>query len=134
MTTRPVKKRRATAKEPVAWAERLVTVQGRRVVAGDVTITPGFGRRGVPLYAAPPASDAERRDAWQPTHRHVKRGSEYRVVGEALMQSAVPVPDDASLVVYVDKQGTLWVRPTAEFNDGRFAAISAAQPEGEGTG
>ena len=42
--------RRLREAEPVAWAEEIVTYQGRRLVRGDVTVTPGLNGRGVPLY------------------------------------------------------------------------------------
>lgn len=51
--------------------------------------------------------------------RHLKRGTTYRVQGgciiEATMQTAV---------IYVaEADGTTWVRPLAEFMDGRFSKI-----------
>lgn len=53
--------------------------------------------------------------------RHVKRGSTYRVIGEAEVQCAVMVEEGDRLTVYrCDTDGKLWARPTAEFRDGRF--------------
>ena len=61
---------------------------------------------------------------WRPTHRHVNRGTEYEVVGQGIMQ-APPAgsQDEASVTVYRDHDGKLWVRETAEFNDGRFEVL-----------
>lgn len=88
--------------------------------------------------SAPDHGEVERlragRDAmeWRPTHRHVKRGTDYQVIGTASLQAGEPVGEAASLVVYRDENGRLWVRPEVEFDDGRFAAHSPASPEGEG--
>jgi hypothetical protein len=53
--------------------------------------------------------------------RHKSRGSTYRVVGTAILQSAEPVGEACAMVVYRDiDTGHLWVRPEVEFDDGRF--------------
>src|ERR1700690_1819774 len=57
---------------------------------------------------------------WLPTHLHTKRGTEYRVLNTAIMQCFDGAYDDMPLVLYVDKDGNHWVRPTEKFNDGRF--------------
>ena len=56
--------------------------------------------------------------------RHKKRGSTYRVVGTAMLQASEPVGEACAMVVYraVDG-GSLWVRPEAEFDDGRFEEV-----------
>jgi len=91
--------------------------------------------------------------AWKPTHRHVKRGSEYRVIGEAEAQvsTGVCVPffeeggarqpsndwwerdvkDGDRLTVYQGTDGKLWVRFSDEFNDERFSPLPTP-PAGEG--
>jgi hypothetical protein len=57
--------------------------------------------------------------------RHVKRGSTYQVVGEATLQTEVPISDPIRMVVYrADRDGALWVRPMSEFHDGRFVEIN----------
>lgn len=71
-----------------------------------------------------------------PTHRHKKRGTEYALVGIGKMQTehwrdpnldaeydnqAVDMRDVA-IYRSVDG-GKLWVRPTEEFNDGRFETL-----------
>lgn len=62
---------------------------------------------------------------WEPTHRHVKRGSLYRITGGAKLQTENPCPDEAFLIVYQDEKGLLWARPGSEFYDGRFEPFSA---------
>lgn len=75
--------------------------------------------------------------------RHVKRGSEYEVIGEAEAQVSkghviYPNPggpclardakDGDKLTVYRDpKAGKLWCRFTDEFRDGRFETLTPAQ-------
>lgn len=64
--------------------------------------------------------------------RHVKRGSTYRVVGRGKIQTDTPLTDYAEVVVYRgEEDGLIWVRPTAEFDDGRFVAT---KPEGRADG
>lgn len=66
-----------------------------------------------------------------PTHRHIKRGTLYRHLGTARVQSDEPLTDDAEVEVYHGAHGDLWARRKSEFHDGRFAALS--QPDsGEG--
>lgn len=49
------------------------------------------------------------------------------LVGMAELQSAGAVPDGAKLTIYrCEVDGRLWARPTAEFSDGRFEEIRAA--------
>ena len=51
--------------------------------------------------------------------KHVKSGGTYRIIVQARIEH-----DQSDVVVYQSKQhGTVWVRPTAEFCDGRFVAI-----------
>lgn len=78
-------------------------------------------------------------DAARPTHRHVKRGSVYRVLGEAKAQVSTGTISDISmnghrarvlregdrLTVYRADDGSLWVRFSEEFADGRFEPLAA---------
>lgn len=54
---------------------------------------------------------------WQPTHQH-RKGGLYRVIGEGVWE-----PDRSPVVLYDDAEGTTWVRPKAEFDDGRFRKL-----------
>lgn len=58
-----------------------------------------------------------------PTHRHRARKQDYTVIGEAMLQSSGPIEEPMALTVYVGREGGLWVRPTAEFEDGRFEPL-----------
>ena len=69
------------------------------------------------------------------THRHVARGTDYRVLGVAMLQQAThdfPLTEDANMVVYRGADGSLWVRSQWEFNDGRFVELSKVKKEFEG--
>lgn len=61
-----------------------------------------------------------------PTHRHVKTGGLYRVLLRNVKLQIKPndgIADMSDMVLYVGADGTVWVRPADEFNDGRFAAL-----------
>lgn len=55
--------------------------------------------------------------SWLPTHRH-RKGNLYRVIARGYYET-----DLAAAVVYDDAAGKVWVRPAAEFDDGRFTPI-----------
>lgn len=61
--------------------------------------------------------------AWRPTHRHLKRGSEYQVLAFGELQTTSPIPDETPVTIYLAGNGAYFVRPTAEFEDGRFELI-----------
>ena len=65
-------------------------------------------------------------EQWQPTHRHVKRGTEYQRLGDAQVQCEDGLTDYELATVYVGSDGGLWVRRKSEFEDGRFAPLPAA--------
>ncbi len=61
--------------------------------------------------------------------RHRKRGSTYRVIGDAEIQSAVPLIDGDKIVVYQgNDDGKLWGRQFVEFGDGRFEQVDTSIP------
>lgn len=56
--------------------------------------------------------------------RHKARGTTYRVLGAAQLQTAGLLSDGAALVVYeAESDGALWARGAVEFGDGRFEAL-----------
>lgn len=60
---------------------------------------------------------------WRPTHRH-KKGGLYRKLGQAVLET-----DRSDVVIYDDADGTVWVRPIAEFSDNaRFTPLSPPLP------
>lgn len=70
-------------------------------------------------------AEIEKACAFEATHRHLKRGTTYQLLGPAILQTEVPLSDGAALLAYGDEEGGLWVRPPEEFNDGRFEEIPA---------
>lgn len=74
------------------------------------------------LAALRPASSG---GAWRPTHRHVKRGTEYRLIGRGIVQTSEPLNDDEYVMIYEGQDGSLWARDADEWSDGRFEALSA---------
>lgn len=83
------------------------------------------GAKITPLYVSPSAPKMTA------THRHKKRGSEYRVLGQAQVQCSDGLTDYEVVTVYVGTDGEMWVRRKSEFEDGRFEAITAAQEAGK---
>lgn len=78
-----------------------------------------------------------------PTHRHVKTGGEYTLLGIGRMQSGNWIGDVMGgdgeyrrqsvdmreVAIYRGADGKLWARPSEEFEDGRFVALTpSVQP------
>lgn len=61
------------------------------------------------------------------THRHKKSGGYYERLGEAFVQTATPLANMEKVVLYRGKDGSLWVRPVAEFEE-RFEAVAVMPP------
>ena len=71
----------------------------------------------------------------KPTHRHVKRGSTYQVLGELQMQISTPwepiagmtagrfIKEGDHITVYRGEDGKLWGRFPDEFNNDRFEKL-----------
>lgn len=73
---------------------------------------------GEDLPAAPTSPE------FVPTHRHKGRGSLYQVIGAGTLQASDDL-DDAPVTIYRGEDGAVWVRPTNEFNDGRFEPVDS---------
>lgn len=111
--------------EPVAWLR--MNPQGTQSTGvTDVSYYADQWRREGsdvrPLYLR---STSQEEGGWRPTHRHLKRGTTYQIIGEGLLQTAVSrgAWDDLPVTIYAGEDGRFWVRPTAEFSDGRFEAL-----------
>jgi hypothetical protein len=78
---------------------------------------------GVAIRAKAPAAGDVATRAWQPTHRHVKSGGEYRLIGKGFLEASALIIT-TEMAIYVNQGGDFWVRPLAEFEDGRFEVIT----------
>lgn len=57
--------------------------------------------------------------------KHLKRGTEYELLGVGCLQvGPAPLRDMEEVAIYRGDDGHLWVRPSDEFMDGRFALVS----------
>lgn len=65
-----------------------------------------------------------------PTHRHKKRGSQYQVMAHGRLQVDADL-DMEKVTIYRAEDGSWWVRPDYEFNDGRFEPIATAAEASE---
>ncbi len=79
-----------------------------------------FLRYGGTPPALPPTGNTP---GWVPTHQH-RKGGLYRVLGHGLLES-----DRCPMTLYDDVGGTIWIRPSDEFQDGRFTALESNHGE-----
>jgi hypothetical protein len=56
--------------------------------------------------------------------RHKKRGTIYTEIGRGQFQCEGSSLDYEEVVIYESERGQLWVRPVAEFDDGRFEKVA----------
>lgn len=57
-------------------------------------------------------------------YRHIKSGGRYRLIARGHLEA-----DLTPVTIYAaETDGTVWVRPTAEFDDGRFEPIEETTP------
>jgi hypothetical protein len=136
--------------QPVAYMWRWIYAVGRTgpwntclaVRESRPLTSENAGMEVVPLYSSPTEPKAG-----VATHRHKKRGSEYVLLGFGKMQTGdwqrmVPNIQDGApgytmmpadmheVAIYrsVD-DGSLWVRPREEFEDGRFETLQPSKGE-----
>lgn len=58
-----------------------------------------------------------------------RKGGFYTEIGEGKVQTDTPLVDYDEVTVYrSEADGSVWVRPTKEFNDGRFIGIGNEPP------
>lgn len=62
--------------------------------------------------------------------RHLKRGTTYTEIGRGTLQASGSALDGVPIVIYQgDDDASLWCRPVAEFEDGRFERIGEGEPK-----
>lgn len=84
-----------------------------------------FNRRILSSLSAPPVALEELdEDDRTPKPEHKKRGGEYTVIGEGRVQCNYSLADLDLVTIYRGDDGQHWVRPTTEFEDGRFEHLA----------
>lgn len=81
------------------------------------------------LASAQPRSEVAGERRW----RHIKRGTVYREVGRAELQTSTTCLEGSVVVIYAGVNGKLWARPDGEFMDGRFEELRAPAPSSNGS-
>ena len=112
--------------EPVAWLVEQKGVQAPFFTQNKLAIESQFITKITPLYTHP-ANVAALEEKTERRRWHVKRGTEYRLIGRGKIQQNGP-SDMAEVMIYQDvNDGSFWVRPPSEFYDGRFKEIFGAR-------
>ncbi|WP_299868500.1 DUF1653 domain-containing protein [uncultured Roseobacter sp.] len=89
----------------------------RRLLQASGRILSGWRATAPPAATWPDTNQPGGDAIWTPTHRH-RKGGLYRVLSEGILEA-----DRSAVVIYDDADGTVWVRASSEFWDGRFTAI-----------
>lgn len=97
-----------------------VTTYGKDVKSKSVAAQIGeYLKRAVMGWPAPNQDDLhDKTDEWNPTHRHLKTGGNYR-----LLMTGSNEADLEPVAIYQGEDRSIWVRPLDQFMDGRFAPI-----------
>ncbi|MNU56070.1 hypothetical protein D3C71_451570 [compost metagenome] len=101
------------------WRIGVENIPARKLSTPGVACASGHGE--VPdVMPGYPVPDWARRRV-----RHLTRGSSYDVFAEsASVQAAEPIVEGEKVTVYLADDGSAWVRPSPEFNDGRFEDVN----------
>jgi R67 dihydrofolate reductase len=108
------------------WHGHIVGTYSTDITPDGYAVESVFERNSVQIY---PASaliiwDGE----LLPTYKHKKRGTKYKLIGHAKLQTENPLPDMSEVVVYQGDLGDIWVRDKEEFFDGRFELLNEPSP------
>ncbi|GGF56912.1 hypothetical protein GCM10007301_15770 [Azorhizobium oxalatiphilum] len=108
--------------KPAMWLSHEALLAERADAAAEITMLRAR------LQAQETPLPANTGAAWEPTHRHMKRGSSYRVLHEdvTLQSSAGAITEGARLVIYEGVDGQAWAREETEFHDGRFETLATS--------
>lgn len=126
---------------PAADAERLaladeLAMRGTQIDVMWSTAAGSTDRRCLSRKECDLIVSSLRTGGWRedmPRYRHKKRGSEYTLIDVGKMQAELwcdhntdPVDMREVAIYRADKDGSLWVRPREEFEDGRFERLPSA--------
>ncbi len=101
------------------WKIGIENIPARKLSTRGVACAPGYPAVPDVLPGYPLPDWARRR------MRHLARGSSYDVLAEAAnVQSSNPIVEGDQVAVYSAEDGSFWVRPVGEFNDGRFETVA----------
>jgi len=67
--------------------------------------------------SSPPAAPTPDNNGWIPTHRHIKTGGLYQVIGAGKLRTDEPLSDNCHMILYRGEDGRLWARSNYEFED-----------------